>query len=132
MKDCCLYAGYTDKDDYGKLSYRRPDTGKQVSVYLHREMYMLSKGDIGKGLVLDHLCRTPRCINPDHLEEVTVRENVRRGRALKTHCPVGHEYTTDNTHWYKRKDGYMLKKCKKCVNSRDGRRKRWPASSKNP
>lgn len=130
MEDCCLYAGYTNKDDYGKITYIRPDDRRQVNVYIHREMYIYEKGDIGKGLVIDHLCSTPRCINPDHLEAVTVKENVRRGRVIKSHCPLGHEYNSFNTHWYKRKDGYMEKRCKKCVNSQDGRRKRWPAISR--
>jgi hypothetical protein len=28
---------------------------------------------------LDHLCRNPRCVNPDHLQPVTNFENARRG-----------------------------------------------------
>ena len=30
---------------------------------------------------LDHLCRTPACVNPEHLESVTHRENTARGRS---------------------------------------------------
>lgn len=46
---------------------------------VHRIAYELLVGPIPKGLVLDHLCRTRRCVNPDHLEPVTIAENVRRG-----------------------------------------------------
>jgi hypothetical protein len=36
-------------------------------------------GPIPKKMYIDHLCRVPACINPDHLEMVTNAENVRRG-----------------------------------------------------
>lgn len=45
----------------------------------HRIAYMLARGSIPEGLVLDHLCRVRPCVNPDHLEAVTDRENIRRG-----------------------------------------------------
>jgi hypothetical protein len=30
-------------------------------------------------MVLDHLCKTPACVNPDHLEAITQRQNALRG-----------------------------------------------------
>ncbi len=47
------------------------------------------------GLVTDHLCRNRACCNPDHLETVTIRQNLERSpfwNAAKTHCPKGHPY----------------------------------------
>ena len=32
--------------------------------------------------ILDHLCRTRRCVNPDHLEPVTHQVNTLRGDAI--------------------------------------------------
>lgn len=70
----------------------------------HRVAYELHRGPIPKGMVIDHLCRNPRCINPDHMEVVTHKENTLRGmsghavNARKTHCIRGHEFNEENTH----------------------------------
>ena len=66
----------------------------------HRVSYVLECGEIADGEVLDHLCRNTYCVNPHHLEPVTIGENIRRGanhNAVKTHCKRGHEFTSDNT-----------------------------------
>jgi hypothetical protein len=60
-------------------------------------------GPIPDGLTIDHLCCNPPCINPEHLEVVTMRENLRRGRspvgvnARRTHCLHGHAFDERNT-----------------------------------
>ena len=61
------YSGYTRIDDDGRI--RR----------CHRAMYEETVGPIPDGLVCDHICRVRNCVNPDHLEIVTQRENVLRG-----------------------------------------------------
>lgn len=72
----------------------------------HRVTYLIMRGEIPKGLELDHLCRNRGCVNPDHLEAVTHEVNVQRGisgevaRARqkgKTHCKWGHPYSQENT-----------------------------------
>lgn len=67
----------------------------------HRYVYEQLVGAIPEGLVIDHLCRVPRCVNPEHLEPVTHTENIRRGltHALKTHCPQGHPWIAENMYW---------------------------------
>lgn len=64
----------------------------------HRLSYEWTVGPIPDGLVLDHLCRVTLCVNPAHLEPVTPAENTRRAAALKTSCPQGHAYSTENTY----------------------------------
>lgn len=53
--------------------------GSNRTMSAHRFIYEEFVGAIPEGLVLDHLCRVPSCVNPEHLEPVTQKENVRRG-----------------------------------------------------
>lgn len=99
MSGCWLWLGTTDGKGYGRLNF----CGGPVLA--HRLSYEMHMGPIPEGLALDHLCRNPYCINPDHLEPVTIAENTRRGhvgeknRQIKlsmTHCKRGHPLTGDN------------------------------------
>lgn len=85
----------------------------------HRVAYETWVGPIPDGLTLDHLCRNPRCVNPLHLEPVTMRENVLRGDSLpaknivKTHCIRGHAF--DDTNTYHRARGSRTgRQCRRC------------------
>lgn len=49
----------------------------------HRVIYTALSGEIPEGLHLDHLCRNPLCVNPEHLEPVTQQENNRRRDARR-------------------------------------------------
>lgn len=97
---CWEWQGARDKRGYGRLTFANR------SWLVHRLMFALTNGFDVLGPALDHLCRNHACINPAHLESVTVGENTRRGLipnilrargAAVTHCPQGHEYTPENT-----------------------------------
>lgn len=95
---CFLWTGHTSRFGYAQT------TVEGRAVVAHRAVFEAVVGPVPEGLVLDHLCRVRNCINPDHLEPVTVAENNRRGtgwsgrHAQKTHCPKGHPYDEDNTY----------------------------------
>lgn len=98
---------------------------KGRSQLAHRLAYQMLVGPIPVGLEMDHLCRTPRCVNPDHLEPVTPAENTRRALAVNnpTHCPRGHAYTADNTYVKHRSNGQINRTCRTCVSAaREARR----------
>ena len=69
---------------------------------VHRLVYELMVRPIPDGKQIDHLCRMTLCVNPIHLEPVTQRENILRGRsfsainAAKTECPKGHPFRGSN------------------------------------
>jgi hypothetical protein len=99
---------------YGQLKLN----GRPVKA--HRISYVLAGGTLVDGMHIDHLCRNTGCVNPAHLEQVTPRENVRRGinpaadNARKAHCKHGHRYTDDNTLLKHRADGRQERVCLTC------------------
>lgn len=62
---------------------------RKAPIVAHRFSYELLIGKIEAKLSLDHLCRNRSCVNPDHLEQVTHAENVRRGARTKNLCKHG-------------------------------------------
>ena len=90
--DCWLWTGLLDRSGYGLATVQRRHRPA------HRALYELLVGPVDPVLTMDHLCRNPPCVNPDHLEPVTRGENVRRGMAgrLKHHCKRGHPLSGRN------------------------------------
>lgn len=89
---CWEWCGETQHGGYGRWKRRMA----------HRVMYERMVGVIPRGLTLDHLCRNPKCVRPDHLEPVTIQENCRRGfgpaaqNRRKIVCKRGHTLGQEN------------------------------------
>lgn len=73
---CWVWQGRVGLAGYGYVT--TSEFGDKRPRIAHRVSYRLFVGPIPEGLVLDHLCRVRRCINPAHLEPVTTAENNRR------------------------------------------------------
>lgn len=124
VDDCLCWRG-PQLRGYGRV------WGKAV----HRVVWEMFNGPIPDGLTIDHVydwgCRHTDCIRIAHMELVTGAENSRRtlmnrARRAITHCPVGHEYTEQNTLRRRRGDTgkYWGRACKKCKQLRTARRAR--------
>jgi hypothetical protein len=119
-----LWTGATNSHGYGHVVWER--RLKTVS----RLAWVAWKGPIPDGLWVLHTCDIPACFRPDHLFLGTQADNMqdmhRKGRWVKTgnqhtgktHCKNGHEFTTENTRWYR-----GSRYCKTC-------RRRWSRESR--
>jgi hypothetical protein len=114
---CWIWAGGVNNRGYPCFSLWA--LGRR-HVYAHRYAYELFIGPIPGHLQLDHLCRTPACVNPTHLEAVTSRENTHRGMAPSAiawrgnQCHRGHNLAV---HGYERKDRFG-RICRACQRQR--------------
>lgn len=122
--ECLIYAGYIDNRGYGRIYVK--GLGKRQVV--HRALYEAVNGDVPEGLVLDHLCKNKACINLEHLEVVTHRENTLRAdsragiNARRTHCKNGHKFTPENTKTVISASGYQCRACWKCIRNFEANR----------
>lgn len=97
---CWLWTGASRFDGYGHFEVN----GKATAA--HRWSYERYVAPIPDGLVIDHKCRVPCCVNPEHLRAVTEHFNIvmvgtsrSASNARKTHCIRGHELSGANVRW---------------------------------
>jgi len=111
LPGCWLWSGALSANGYGHVFH----SGKRRRA--HRLVYDLMVGKIPPGLQIDHLCRVRSCVNPEHMEPVTGRTNVLRGKgvtarnATKTHCPRGHAFAD---HGVRHSGGSNERRCRPC------------------
>lgn len=93
---CLRWTGAHTPSGYGQIVL------DGATLYVHRVAYEQAHGPIPDGLHVDHVwdrgCRFHDCIEPSHLEAITLAENNRRAKAKVTHCPHNHPYDENNTH----------------------------------
>lgn len=113
---CWLWLGAISHDKYGVFWIQ----GKVRPA--HVLAYIAYAGSLPKGLVVDHLCRNMRCVNPDHMEPVTPGENTLRMVPFRLKkprtCKWGHPLAGDNL------TGGKRQRCRTCRNSESRERKR--------
>jgi hypothetical protein len=108
---CWLWIGSL-RGGYGQFMVKAISSTPQRA---HRWAYEHFVGPIPDGLTIDHLCRNKACVNPTHLEPVTLRVNILRSdgvsaqHARKTCCPrCGGQYR------FRTVRGHLWRFCRSC------------------
>lgn len=124
--DCIVWVGKRSKGGYGQFRIGKRGVDRKMA-YAHRWVYEHINGPVPCSLDLDHLCRNRACVNVEHLEPVSRKENIRRSplphngatfQKSKTHCPSGHPYDESNTLY-----DSGARRCRTCRNARQRKRK---------
>jgi len=109
---CWLWNGSVGSNGYGRYGDKPA----------HRLVYEALKGAIPTGLEADHLCNVTTCVNPDHIEPKSPRDNKMRSNcacaihARKTHCIHGHPFNHENTYVPPKRP--TRRYCKQCMKDR--------------
>jgi hypothetical protein len=113
---CWEWNGYITKYGYGVYGH--------MGYMVHRIIYELLVDKLGTEESIDHLCKNKKCVNPNHLEVVSLRENVLRSNnfyainARKSYCKHGHIFDDDNTYIHPKRGTRHCKKCNKLAQQR--------------
>lgn len=122
---CWVSTNRSKATGYG---YTTSYKGRKGSQY--RILWEIVTGEqVPKGMQLDHLCNNGPggCVNPDHVQVTTPRENTLRSsnplaqKARQSHCKKGHAFTPENTRVVQRKNGHASRFCMICEKERNDR-----------
>lgn len=132
--ECWEWQGYFAGNGYGWFMIK----GKRYLA--HRFSYRYFNGSLSRDMVIDHICSNRKCINPRHLQETTILENIdleycRRGVIGRTRecskysvptlvfdgiCVNGHKITSFNdVRAYQKEPTYYW--CRECETERKNR-----------
>ncbi len=71
----------------------------------HRVAYELEHGPVPRGLVLDHICRNPSCVRPEHLHVATVKENAENLGGARP----GNRSGVRGVHWHSKNRNWVAR-----------------------
>jgi len=118
--DCSCWEWTASRGRWGHGIFQVLTPHGKRFVGAHRMSYELSRTErIPDGLQIDHLCKHPWCVNPDHLEAVSQHENWKRSdspSALASRrrvCHRGHPLSGDNIKIYDIHPNRRV--CQECV-----------------
>jgi hypothetical protein len=121
-EECWEWIGDKNQARYGRIKIK-------TRLYMaHRVSYLLAHGVMPQDLTVDHICFNHGCVNPAHLQLLTLEENGRRqppgviSSRTKTHCKWGHEFTAESTYHFVHL-GKPHRQCWTCIRIRDERRR---------
>lgn len=120
---CWNWKASKDNDGYGNFWFKS-------KIYLaHRASYEMFVGSIQDGMTLDHICRNRSCVNPNHLRQMSLKENILCGDGVcakklkQTHCVRGHELSGYNL-MNRVRNGNVNRSCRICKNERKREREK--------
>lgn len=133
---CWPWAGPITSHGYGLAAI--PGGGGRVTT-AHRVIWTIMHGPVDRQTQIDHAChdadecgRVDRdcphraCVNPNHLQALSARDNTLRSNgpsainARRTHCKNGHEFTAENTYLHVR--GRACRICRRAADRRSYRK----------
>ena len=112
---CWVWIGAVNNSGYGYI-------GRSLA---HRRQYTDMIGPIPEGTVIDHLCENKLCVNPEHLQAVTQKENQIRNshNVIRETCKRGHLLSDDNVYSNGQgRNGAKARTCKICTLARRQRK----------
>lgn len=123
---CHLWLGSVTGNGYGRFYWQNNPNWQP-----HRLAFALANGEVDLTLTIDHLCQTRLCINPDHMEQVSLRENgLRRNGWVDGTCSRGHDLR-ESAYPCRRKNSGHHWYCKVCYRERARERRHLIRDAKN-
>lgn len=116
---CLIWGGYCLKG-YPQTNIRG------VSRLVHRVLYFVERGQIPEEMQIDHSCNNTKCLNIDHLQLATAKENTLRStnpcarHSQKEVCKNGHEFDVVRI-----REGRTSRVCRTCarISHRESKRR---------
>jgi len=126
---CHIWTGSLDHSGYGKYTQHMPvDKGrkdikrhasgnpkyKHHHLSAHRTSYIINKGAIDDGMTIHHTCNVPFCVNPDHLEQISNKDNVSQQDRAKIGISQECAHGNKNDYYYMSSSGVRRRVCRIC------------------